>query len=79
MQQDRPAAPRTTNPPDPAEDWPTLSALRLRYIHRALEHTENNKTRAAVLLGIDRRTLNRTLARERDIASAGSRAKPGSR
>jgi DNA-binding NtrC family response regulator len=31
----------------------------------AIEHTNNNKTRAAELLGIDRRTLNRILARER--------------
>jgi ActR/RegA family two-component response regulator len=51
--------------PDPALDWPTLDVLRLRYIHRAIEHMNNNKTRAAELLGIDRRTLNRILARER--------------
>ena len=50
---------------DPAEDWPTLDVLRLRYIHRAIAHTGNNKTRAAELLGIDRRTLNRILSRER--------------
>lgn len=50
---------------DPAEDWPTLDVLRLRYIHRAIAHMNNNKTRAAELLGIDRRTLNRILARER--------------
>jgi ActR/RegA family two-component response regulator len=50
---------------DPAEDWPTLDVLRLRYIHRAISHMNNNKTRAAELLGIDRRTLNRILARER--------------
>jgi ActR/RegA family two-component response regulator len=50
---------------EPGEDWPTLDVLRLRYIHRAIEHTNNNKTRAAELLGIDRRTLNRILARER--------------
>jgi ActR/RegA family two-component response regulator len=50
---------------DVSPDWPTLDVLRLRYIHRAIEHTNNNKTRAAELLGIDRRTLNRILARER--------------
>jgi ActR/RegA family two-component response regulator len=50
---------------EPAEDWPTLDVLRLRYIHRAIAHMNNNKTRAAELLGIDRRTLNRILARER--------------
>jgi DNA-binding protein Fis len=37
----------------------------MRYIYRALEHTNNNKTHAAELLGIDRRTLNRILARQR--------------
>lgn len=46
-------------------DWPTLAVLSRRYIDRALEHTGGNKTRAADLLGIDRRTLNRMLARER--------------
>jgi DNA-binding NtrC family response regulator len=46
-------------------DWPTLAVLSRRYIDRALGHTNGNKTRAADLLGIDRRTLNRILARER--------------
>jgi ActR/RegA family two-component response regulator len=64
VHQDSPVQPRTDGS-DPAEDWPTLDVLRLRYIHRAIEHTNNNKTRAAELLGIDRRTLNRILARER--------------
>jgi ActR/RegA family two-component response regulator len=54
-----------TNGAEFSEEWPTLDVLRLRYIHRAIEHTNNNKTRAAELLGIDRRTLNRILARER--------------
>lgn len=53
------------HPGDPAADWPTLDVLRLRYIHRTIAHAGNNKTRAAELLGIDRRTLNRILARER--------------
>src|SRR5262245_10007079 len=46
-------------------DWPSPAVLSRRYIDRALEHTRGNKTRAADLLGIDRRTLNRILARER--------------
>ncbi len=46
-------------------DWPTLAVLSRRYIDRALQHTHGNKTRAADLLGIDRRTLNRILSRER--------------
>jgi DNA-binding NtrC family response regulator len=46
-------------------DWPTLATLSRRYIDRALQHTRGNKTRAADLLGIDRRTLNRILLRDR--------------
>jgi len=57
---------------DPAGDWPTLDVLRLRYIHRAIAHMNNNKTRAAELLGIDRRTLNRILARERARRRSGA-------
>ncbi len=57
-------------------DWPTLDVLRLRYIARALERTGGNKTRAADLLGIDRRTLNRMLARERAKAAAAAKFRP---
>jgi DNA-binding NtrC family response regulator len=56
-------------------DWPTLAVLSRRYIDRALQHTRGNKTRAADLLGIDRRTLNRILARERARAAAAEVAK----
>ena len=52
-----------------ADDWPTLQLLERRYIDRVLSRTGNNKTRAAEVLGIDRRTLNRMFARER--AEAG--------
>jgi transcriptional regulator with PAS, ATPase and Fis domain len=48
-----------------AEDWPTLSVLERRYIDRVLSRTGGNKTHAAEVLGIDRRTLNRMFARER--------------
>lgn len=51
-------------------DWPTLKGLQRRYIDRALEYKNGNKTRAAMLLGIDRRTLNRILARERALNTA---------
>jgi len=67
-------AARDVDASDPASDWPTLDVLRLRYIHRAIEHTGNNKTRAAELLGIDRRTLNRILARERARRRSGGSA-----
>ena len=57
-----------------ADDWPTLAVLERRYIDRVLSRTGGNKTRAAEVLGIDRRTLNRMFARERarDHASAMS-------
>ena len=54
-------------------DWPTLDVLRLRYIAQVLEKNGGNKTRAADMLGIDRRTLNRILARERAKAAAAAR------
>jgi DNA-binding NtrC family response regulator len=50
-----------------AEDWPTLAVLDRRYIDRVLARTGGNKTRAADVLGIDRRTLNRMFARERAL------------
>jgi DNA-binding NtrC family response regulator len=55
-----------------AEDWPTIAILERRYIDRVLSRTGGNKTRAAEILGIDRRTLNRMFARER--AGAGEAA-----
>jgi DNA-binding NtrC family response regulator len=44
-------------------DWPTLDELQRRYIERVLEHTGRNKTAAASILGIDRRTVQRLTAR----------------
>lgn len=61
--------PPTSNP---AEDWPTLAVLERRYIDLVLAKTGGNKTRAAKVLGIDRRTLNRMFARERARAAAKS-------
>ncbi len=57
-----------------AEDWPTLGVLDRRYIDRVLSRTGGNKTRAAEMLGIDRRTLNRMFARERAAAAGGTDA-----
>lgn len=53
-------------------DWPTLAAVERRYIDQVLHHTRGNKTRAAEVLGIDRRTLSRLFARERDALRAGA-------
>jgi DNA-binding NtrC family response regulator len=59
-------------PPSPLhEGWPSLEVLSRRYIDRALQRTRGNKTRAADLLGIDRRTLNRILARDRAELARG--------
>ena len=50
---------------DPAldGDWPTLAVLSRRYIDRALEHTNGNRTRAAEMLGISLKTLHNKLNR----------------
>jgi two-component system response regulator HydG len=45
-------------------DRPTLAELERRYIDLILKETGGNKKRAAEILGIDRRTLYRTLERE---------------
>jgi DNA-binding NtrC family response regulator len=47
-----------------ADDRPTLAELERRYIDLILRETGGNKKRAAEILGIDRRTLYRTLERE---------------
>ena len=43
-------------------DWPTLDELSLRYLHRVIAHAKGNKTKAAEMLGIDRRTVSRILS-----------------
>ena len=44
------------------DDWPTLAELERRYIDRVLSRTSGNKTSAAAVLGVDRRTLQRLFA-----------------
>ncbi len=51
------ASPLTAQAVD--HDWPTLAELERRYIGRVLERTGGNKTAAASILGVDRRTLQR--------------------
>jgi ActR/RegA family two-component response regulator len=53
-----------------ADDWPTARVVHMRYIQRVIVRHNGNKTKAAETLGIDRRTLNRILARERAKANA---------
>ena len=45
-------------------DWPTLEELQRRYIDRVLDRTGQNKTMAAAILGIDRRTIQRLASRD---------------
>ncbi|HVZ72371.1 MAG TPA: sigma-54 dependent transcriptional regulator [Polyangia bacterium] len=45
------------------DGWPSLDELERRYVDRVLERCGGNKTDAATILGVDRRTLQRLLAR----------------
>ena len=45
-------------------DWPSLAELERRYVERVLHRTDGNKTAAATILGVDRRTLQRLFARD---------------
>jgi len=47
-------------------DWPSLAELDRRYVDRVLQRTGGNRTTAAAILGVDRRTLQRMLARDGD-------------
>jgi DNA-binding NtrC family response regulator len=65
----RPSSSITPPPPsaavDPlAADHPTLDVLGRRYAERILREQGGNKTRAAEVLGIDRKTLSRLLSEE---------------
>jgi two-component system response regulator AtoC len=51
--------------PDPESGFPSLDAMIEGYVDRVLEHTGGNRTRAAQILGISRRTLHRMAARRR--------------
>jgi DNA-binding NtrC family response regulator len=56
----------TTRPDDqPFSDLPTLDDLERRYLLHVLEAANHNKTRAAEILGVDRRTLYRMAERFR--------------
>jgi len=47
------------------QDWPTLAVLRRRYLDTMIARAGGNKTRAAEMLGVDRRTIHRIQERER--------------
>lgn len=51
---------------NPSKRWPTLQSLGQAYVHRVLQRVKGNKTHAARILGIDRRSLYRWL-KSRDV------------
>ncbi len=59
------------------DDRPTLAELEQRYISLILQEEGGNKKRAAEILGIDRRTLYRTLERGSGGALAAERGSDG--
>jgi len=58
-------------------DRPTLAELEQRYVNLILQQEGGNKKRAAEILGIDRRTLYRTLERGQSGGSAAGADKAG--
>jgi DNA-binding NtrC family response regulator len=63
-----PAAAASTSPIP--RDRPTLAELERRYAEVVLREAQGNKTRAAEVLGIDRKTLYRILGEEKDSSSS---------
>jgi two-component system NtrC family response regulator len=61
------AGSRDQTPPNPlsnlALDWPTMEELERRYLALALEKVQGNRQRAADLLGLSRRTVQRLIVR----------------
>lgn len=56
-------APRPSDQGQPFADLPTLDDLERRYLLHVLEAAQGNRTRAAEILGVDRRTLYRMAER----------------
>ena len=49
------------------DDWVTLSEIEGRYVARVLEYTRGNKQKAARVLSVDRKTLDRMIKRHQII------------
>jgi two-component system response regulator HydG len=72
------AAPAIPAPVEETSEILTLDELDRRYIERTINALEGNKSRAATLLGLDRRTLYRRLERyESEARDSGGRRKAG--
>jgi DNA-binding NtrC family response regulator len=64
--------------PQQAEELVTLAELERRYIHQVLTLVGGNKSRAARILGLDRRTLYRIFDRERGVVERALSDRPES-
>ena len=60
-----PESATTAEPGELSADLPTLDDLERRYVARVLAHTKGNISKAAKILGVDRKTLYRM----RDVLS----------
>jgi DNA-binding protein Fis len=45
--------------------WPSLDEIEAWYVAEVIEHTGGNKSQAARILGVDRKTVERMIARHR--------------
>src|SRR5207247_6884909 len=61
------------------EDRPTLAELKRRYVHRVFEESGGNVSRAAQVLGVDRRSLYRMLQRYGVTPRGGAQGEADSR
>jgi transcriptional regulator with PAS, ATPase and Fis domain len=80
VEQAEPASlsPRRERPLSMIDDRPTLDELSRRYIQFILAEAEGNKSRAAEVLGINRRTLYRYLDSDGELSPAGEQGETGS-
>jgi DNA-binding NtrC family response regulator len=53
----------SASPHDIIADWPTMEELERRYLQLMLARSGGNRSRAAASLGLDRRTVQRMLAK----------------
>jgi DNA-binding NtrC family response regulator len=72
-----PSSPDQQRPID--ERWPTLEEHQWAYIYRVLARTHGNKSEAATLLGLHRRSLQRLLRRKGAAKKVGGRERPEGR
>ena len=67
-------AARVSGPGD--EPWPTLDEHQWMYIRRVLARTNGNKSEAAAMLGLHRRSLQRLLRRDKVARRSAKKAGP---